>query len=121
MQNQLHRILLCARFAGWPQEQDQLRQMVLRHAWSRWLERHRVGNYSAELNQHVTDLALLEWCSEDRSKINDTYRAKLLQIGYRRYADDLKPHYLDVLAWLDTETVNATQAYEKQFQREGVR
>ena len=113
MQNNLHRILLCARFGGWAKEQDQLKQMVLRHAWSRWLERHRAGNYNAELNKNVTDLALLEWVSEDRSMLTDTYRAKLLQVGYRRYTDDLKEHYQDVLAWLDRETDNALGEYVK--------
>jgi len=101
----LHQIMLGARYCGWETEQDQLNQIVLRHAWAQWLKQK--GDYSPQLNERVAHLVLTEWATENRTKITDTYRWKLLRVGHARYMTGLKDHYEKLLSWLDIETENA--------------
>lgn len=113
----LHRILLGARFAEWPTERDQLKEIILRRSWESWREKHREGAFTVRLNLRVADLVMYEWVLpiETRNSIADTYRAKHLRIGYRRYRDQLREHHRDLIAWLDTETTNALQQLRRKL------
>lgn len=117
--NTTHRLMLGARYGGWTTDRDQLREITLRHSWTRWLEKKRPGNMSAKLNVTLVDMALGEWCCrpDERAAISEAYRARELKVGYRRYKQDLHEHYGELIAWLDMETSNALGDAAKTLKR----
>lgn len=119
IRNPLYQMILGARFAEWEFSGEQLRETTIRHSWSRWRDKHRQGNFTVQLNQRIAELAILEWrFSHDRRwKVSDNYRANNLGVGYRRFVNELRPHYLDLLGWLDVETSNAILELAKALRK----
>ena len=109
LSNQMEQLVLGARYACWPSSYEQLREAALRRCWRMWGEKKRKGNLSGPLNEKIVDLVLFDWCltNTEREAIADTYRAKKLGVGYRRYKNELENHKKDLVAWLDMITAEA--------------
>ena len=107
--DKLQQIILGAGPGQWPQERDQLREIILRRSWGMWQERKRDGNLNGPLNEKITDQVMVLWemTDNERQGFSETRRARWLGIDPRRFKSQIKQHELDLVAWLDIVTGEA--------------
>lgn len=111
LNHEVSQIVLAAYCTDWPGPQDQLREMVVRRSWAMWGKAARAGSFNVDLNGRLADLVISEWylSKPQRDKLARTARASELKVDYRRWRDQLEPHYEALLRWLDSELKDATR------------
>jgi hypothetical protein len=114
----LHKILLSAAVAD-VKEREQFREILRRRSWNLWRERGRAGSITLELSNRVAAGVFEEWLVPlERRVLAESTLAKAMKVDYRRWRDQIGPHYHNLLRWADAETAEALRAAARKLRRQ---